>query len=79
MQHRGNSAAIRKIFDRINQRESRSQLRLHFILPIANLKKRREGGNRRMRDESSRRKCRQESGTLIGQVKKEENKHHEAG
>ncbi len=47
MQHSSYSAAIRQIFDRINQRESRSQLRLHFVLPIANLQKMREGGRRR--------------------------------
>lgn len=50
MQHSSYSAAIRQIFDRINQRESGSQLRLHFVLPIANLVKKREG-RRRMRRE----------------------------
>lgn len=47
MQHSSYSAAIRQIFDRINQRESGSQLRLHFVLPIANLGKKREGRRRR--------------------------------
>lgn len=52
MQHRSYSTAIRQIFDSINQRESRSELRLHFVLPIANLGERREGGSgRRMRRE----------------------------
>ena len=52
MQHSSYSAAIRQIFDRRDQRESRSQLRLHFVLPIANLGKKREGmRRRRMRQE----------------------------
>lgn len=47
MQHSSYSTAIRQIFDRINQRESGSQLRLHFVLPIANLGERKEGRRRR--------------------------------
>lgn len=52
MQHSSYSAAIRQIFDRRNHGESWSQLRLHFVLPIANLGKKREGRKRtRMRRE----------------------------
>lgn len=44
MQHRGNSTAVREIFDCVHQREGRGEFGSHFILPVANLRGRREGG-----------------------------------
>lgn len=37
VQHRSYSAAIRQILDAINQREGGSELRLDFVLSVANL------------------------------------------
>lgn len=66
VQHSSYRTAIREIFNRRNQGESGRQLRLHFVFPVANLKKkerkrkikrRKEGKNiRRMEEQCTSKK-----------------------